>query len=122
VADIKALMSVGDATADLKAGTNPLSWRDVTRMRREADASPLLLLYPIDRVSPPQTEGGVRIQMDAITDILGMGIVFAETRGGAGQFVSVQLPVIEPDDQDEDDTDGLDLAELFDTSADDTDE
>lgn len=122
IADIKALMSLGDMVADLGAlnGKGSESWKEAEVLRNEKQAPPLLLLYPIDRVSEPVRTNGVRTPMNAVTDILGMALIFPETRGGANRFVSVRLPALD-DETHEDDSEEQEFAELFDTSADDDD-
>lgn len=83
-ADIKALMSKGDLKIDLPDGVTAEKddWASIKaeRMRHEESARPLLLLYVIDRNSEPERasrlkEGG-RTSLEAVMDVLGIGIVF----------------------------------------------
>lgn len=112
-ADIKALMSKRDILVDVddvaaKAGE---TWADLKAKR---PAVPLLLLYPIEAESAP-TRGGTsrdgrpaRVALDAVDDLLGIGIVFPGSLDRSGRYYSVELDVPTPEqledneDQDED--------------------
>lgn len=84
-ANIKALMSMVDVLADTR-----LSPRDeddwLTLKRRRAEVYPdtgLLLIYPIDRVSPPRPsskEKKSRVPMDAALTVIGLAMVFPRSR------------------------------------------
>lgn len=103
VVDIKALMSKGDILVDVPRQAHvsaetgaATSWKELKKRREHAqgrDHRPLLLLYPIRKDSPPRTQGGDRVALNARSDILGMGIVFPE--GRAGDFISVDLSDLE---------------------------
>lgn len=84
VADIKALMSKQDILFDCREEVDPdglKDWQDLKRARDAATGeTPLLLLYAIERHSPPRTEGGQRVALDACRDMIGYGIVFPGRR------------------------------------------
>lgn len=99
-ADIKALMSKTDVWLDCP-GTPPAGrgWEDLKDERqRVLGQVPLLLLYPIDRESPPAGGGSARVPLDAACDVLGVGIVFPGSVTEGGSFVSVELPTLSPED------------------------
>lgn len=74
-ADIKALMSRSDLLIDLGGGAaGDSSWAALKKRRHEEEAEPLLLLYPIEAESEPSSRK--REPLGAITDVLGVGIVF----------------------------------------------
>lgn len=101
VADIKALMSKQDVVFDCDvAGASDLGWEELKDKRSTALGAevPLLLLYPIDRTSAPQTEGGARVALDAITDVLGYGVVFPGSVTEGGDYVSVELRPLSADE------------------------
>lgn len=75
-ADIKTLMSRRDAAVDLQvpAGTT-LTEAGIAQFRREQKPdTPLLALYAIDKVSPTSRER--RQPLDAVRDVIGVGVVF----------------------------------------------
>ncbi len=99
-ADIKALMSKTDLWFDCE-GVAPggEGWEELKQMRqRELGQVPLLLLYPIDRESPPTGDKGTRVSLNAVEDVLGLGIVFPGSVTEGGQFVSVDLPSLSTED------------------------
>ena len=103
VADIKALMSKRDLLFDC-IGDAPRDggWGELKAARIEAVGHvPLLLLYPIDRVSEPRRQTGVRIPLDAAFDVLGLGIVFPGSTTEGADFVSVELRPLSADEIDE---------------------
>jgi hypothetical protein len=123
LAYIKALMGVRDILIDVESNqyrawmkglvnpdfdTKVDSWRSVKRYREHKnDGRPLLLLYPIDRMSEPSNwtiekpiEEWPRLPLlyglqhpdDMPANLLGMGIVFPQaTRSTASHFVRVRL-------------------------------
>jgi hypothetical protein len=106
-ADIKALMSMGDVLVD-DGSLNAGSWAAARKLRSDHGKPPLLLLYPINRDSPPSgRNGGTRYALDAEHDVLGIGVLFPSFKGDA-DYVSVVLPETEPDEDDEQ------IAELLD--------
>lgn len=111
-ADIKAVMSRPDRIVDLDVSGDD----DQALRRAHAGGRGLLLLYPIDRNSPPTTEA--RVELGASTDVLGLGIVFPsrvgdETSPDEAEYVSVTVTGAE--DIYEDD---LDETTLVDNEAD----
>ena len=79
-ADIKALMTRTDATVDLpdRTALKNLSWDEIKAQRHATfhEGRPLLLLYPINRLSPPQREKSNRESLSAVSDVLGVAIIF----------------------------------------------
>jgi hypothetical protein len=93
IADIKALMSRRDVVFDCAnaLGGNG-SWEELKAARLNAVGQvPLLLLYPIARDSRPERESKARVPLDAVHDVLGIGIVFPGSVTEGGNFVSVEL-------------------------------
>ena len=103
VADIKALMSKRDLLFDLDGDVpHDAGWDELKVARIEAAGHvPLLLLYPIDRISRSQRESRVRVALDAAFDVLGLGIVFPGSAREGANFVSVDLRPLSADDIDE---------------------
>ena len=103
VADIKALMSKRDLLFDCdRDAPNGTGWSDLKAVRIKAVGHvPLLLLYPIDRISKPQRDSPVRVSLDAEFDVLGLGIVFPGSATEGGNFVSVELTPPSADEIDE---------------------
>lgn len=113
-ADIKALMSKRDILVDaddrsMKASD---SWADLKAKRPPV---PLLLLYPIEAKSAPSrrsTSGDgrpTRVALDAVDDVMGIGIVFPGFLDRSGGYYSVELDIPTPeqleDDEDQGETD-----------------
>lgn len=96
-ADIKALMSKQDILIDAedKSIEPGIKWPTLKARR---PAVPLLLLYPIDRVSEPRQSSHTRARLDAVGDIIGIGIVFPGKEDNSGNYYSVQLDSISADD------------------------
>ncbi|MCK9538033.1 MAG: Z1 domain-containing protein [Dokdonella sp.] len=93
VADVKALMSRSDVVFDCDAqvGSNG-SWEELKSARLDALGNvPLLLLYAIARESRPERESKAREPLDAVRDVLGIGIVFPGSITEGGNFVSVDI-------------------------------
>jgi hypothetical protein len=115
MADIKALMSARDTLYDCKGQVEAKKgdgWNEL-KARREAaiGATPLLLLYAIERESPPRKKNGLRVPLDACRDLLGYGIVFPGGGENAGSYYSVTLDDISADDLDEIESTELEQAE-----------
>jgi hypothetical protein len=92
-ANIKALMSRQDVMFDCPstAFDRGSKWTDLKALRRSAIGDvPLLLIYPIDRVSTPRSEGK-RTALDACADQIGIGIIFPGSAAGAGGYYHVDL-------------------------------
>lgn len=99
-ADIKALMSKSDLKIDLPDGvTVEADWNKIKeeRMRHEKSSRPLLLLYAIDKNSEPQVAKGKRkssrTKLDAVMDVLGIGILFpgVEDKSDTVYYVKVDV-------------------------------
>ncbi|MBO9706695.1 MAG: Z1 domain-containing protein [Caulobacter sp.] len=91
-ADIKALMSRRDVLADVEAPAPADDWEAV-KLHRQAsvgDQVPLLLLYAIDPNSTPAAESKYRTSLDAVSEVLGVGLVLPD-RGARKQYVRVRL-------------------------------
>ncbi|PCM45386.1 Z1 domain-containing protein [Marinobacter sp. ANT_B65] len=103
-ADIKALMSRSDLVVDsnLKFEKN-MKWSDLKLARESLVGNkPLLLLYIIDKNSKPQTEGSKnRSKLEAVSDILGYGVVFPGSKESSGNYFSVDVEYVSGDEIDE---------------------
>ncbi|MCD5991363.1 Z1 domain-containing protein [Pseudomonas sp. CDFA 553] len=102
-ADIKALMSKSDILIDVDNAaviSAKDSWSTIKNNRPQI---PLLLLYVIDGKSPKQPDSKTRKDLDAVGDLIGIGIVFPGTPDRAGDYFSVELdaPVPEKNELDE---------------------
>lgn len=98
-ADIKALMSKADVWLDRQGTAPDGDWDDLKEARQEPDQHvPLLLLYPIDKTSPAEPGSKSREALDAVSDVLGVGLVFPGTSTEGAQFVSVQLNNYTPEE------------------------
>ena len=106
-ADIKALMSKRDILLDVTdqtAVTGSSKWEELKALRPSV---PLLLLYPINHASNPRASppppGGGRQALNAVGDLVGLGIVFPGTRDRGGDYFAVELdpPTPEQVDQEE---------------------
>jgi hypothetical protein len=100
-ADIKSLMSRGDVLFDVDAPHSG-AWPELKDRRNKAlgAATPLLLLYPIHKVSEPRDKDGDRKALDAVDHVLGLGLVMPE-RPGSRTKVAVTLN--DPDEADTED-------------------
>lgn len=93
-ADIKALMSKRDILIDVEAldpGSAADSWSDLKMLRPPV---PLLLLYVIAGQSRKQSAS--RVDLDAVGDLVGIGIVFPGGLDQSGSYYSVELDPMEP--------------------------
>lgn len=92
-ADIKALMSKRDILVDAEDQSFETheKW-DVLKTRRPS--VPLMLLYPINKVSNPKRGSTTREPLDAVGDVLGFGIVFPGVRDRSGNYFAVQLDAV----------------------------
>lgn len=96
-ADIKALMSKRDILIDAEDKTfSPGEKWDSLKLRRPP--VPLLLLYPINKTSKAQPGSRTRTALNAVGDLLGIGIVFPGRQDRSGNFYSVQLDSFSPED------------------------
>lgn len=100
-ADIKSLMSRGDVLFDVDA-SHAGAWSDLKARRNEAlgAATPLLLLYPIHKVSEPRDKDSDRLALDAVDHVLGLGLVMPER---AGSRTKVAVTLNDPDEAETED-------------------
>lgn len=92
LADVKGLMSRTDIAFDVPGGAGDGDWEALKTARREAlGERPLLLLYPIDRNSPARKGSASRVDLDAVHDVIGLGLVLPLSKDHGGDFVSVEL-------------------------------
>lgn len=116
-ADIKALMSPTDRTIDLEvtaAEIAAMDEREIAALRNppnrgRGDGGGLLLLYPISQNSRP-TEASQRLRepLNAVLDIIGVGLVFPESLSAKAQVDYLtadvaSMPGVEVEEPDEDD-------------------
>ncbi|WP_374433354.1 Z1 domain-containing protein [Tabrizicola sp.] len=96
MADIKALMSRRDVLFDCGDEVRGNgSWDELKEARLEAVGQiPLLLLYPIAKDSQAETGSKARVPLDAVHDVLGIGIIFPGSVTEGGNFVSVDLQLL----------------------------
>ena len=116
-ADIKALMSASDRVVDLGVGSKALagaSSADIARMRNLprdrgiGDDTGLLLLYPISKDSAPtRASNKTRVPLDAVEHMLGVGIVFPDSKSRSATIgyvtsnvAALPVDVEQPDDND----------------------
>ncbi len=92
-ADIKALMSRADVLIDVNSNVRGADWRTIKRARQDivGARTPLLLLYAINRNSAPAAGSVMRAPLDAVQDVLGVGVVMPD-RGLLRSYVRVRLP------------------------------
>lgn len=94
-ADIKALMSKSDIlidAMDIETVKSKGTWADIKNGRPQV---PLLLLYVIDGNSKAQSTS--RKDLDAVGDLIGLGIVFPGAPDQAGDYFSVELDAPVPE-------------------------
>jgi hypothetical protein len=95
-ADIRTLMSRRDAAVDLVVPQGEtLNEGDIVRLRREqAPKTALLTVYAIDARSEPvvnrKNSAIERVALDALTDAIGIGVVFPKPSEGDDEAVYVQ--------------------------------
>jgi hypothetical protein len=124
-ADIKTLMSKSDRVIDLDipvAEIKDMLTGDVARLRNlpaqdgRGDGTGLVLLYPVSAHSRP-VRGSLdtREDLGAVDHVLGVGLVFPESRSRAAQVdyvtanvASMSVDVEEPDETDEPDEPDMD--------------
>jgi hypothetical protein len=106
-ADIKALMSKGDILIDAQdqSMSSKDNWANLKARRPQ---TPLLLIYPINAMSEPRAKaraGGepTRVALDAISDLIGVGIVFPGATDRSGNYFSVDLEIPSTEQLDEED-------------------
>jgi hypothetical protein len=86
------LMSRRDILIDVDVNLGDLDWKKLKTKRQEiiGDKIPLLLLYAIDADSKPKAGSEYRAPLDAVADVLGVGMVLPE-RGERKSYVRVAL-------------------------------
>lgn len=95
-ADIKALMSKSDILIDVdSSGATTSDDKDWSGYKERRPNIPLLLLYVIDGKSKKQSDN--RADLDAVGDLIGIGIVFPGTPDQAGDYFSVELDAPVPE-------------------------
>ncbi|MDS1308886.1 Z1 domain-containing protein [Marinobacter xiaoshiensis] len=113
-ADIKALMSRSDLAVDTDIKfDSTMKWSDLKVSREElAGNKPLLLLYAINKGSEPATTNSKsRSNLEALSDILGFGVVFPGSSDSSGKYFSVDLDFVSGDEIEEIDAEELAQAE-----------
>ncbi|MCR6634902.1 MAG: Z1 domain-containing protein [Devosia sp.] len=116
-ADIKALMSKGDILID--AEKKPEGKEDWSSYKACRPNVPLLLLYLIDAKSEPQERKSTgnkppsRVALDAVSDIVGFGMVFPGHKDRSGGYFSVDIdaPAFEETEEGEDQIEEVDGAD-----------
>lgn len=93
-ADIKALMSKGDILIDV-IGIGPKTSDSWSELKSSRPQVPLLLIYVIDGKSEAQSKS--RIDLDAVGDLIGVGIVFPGKPDQSGDYFSVELDAPVPE-------------------------
>ena len=126
-ADIKTLMSKTDRVIDLEipvAEIAEMSTGAIARLRNlpadggRGDGTGLLLLYPVSAASiPVRGSAKTREPLDALAHIVGVGLVFPESRSRAAQVdyvtadvASMMVEVEAPDEMDDVDEPEVDAA------------
>lgn len=98
---IKALMSKRDLLIDMtdapRFGAGE-KWERYKQERNLRSMPPLLLLYPIDRKSHPQTKSKDRVDLNAAHDVLGLGIVFPGDAAHSHDYVAANLQPLDYED------------------------
>lgn len=103
-ADIKALMSKNDILIDVESQdaiiTTEGNWSDFKKSRPQ---TPLLLIYVINAKSEPKNKinSKSRIALEAVGDLIGIGIVFPGAPDRSGGYYSVELdaPISGPEEE-----------------------
>jgi hypothetical protein len=129
-ANIKAVMSRIDRIADLdidRAGLSGAEDDILKQIRDDHDAPGMLLLYPIYRLSPPtirkpamgKPPSRPRKQLDAVLDVIGMGLIFPESKHPETtvEYKAVALPAEGGLEDDEVDPAEVDIEPNFDAVA-----
>ncbi|WP_022706907.1 Z1 domain-containing protein [Paracoccus zeaxanthinifaciens] len=100
-ADIKALMSKADILID--ADEEPGNQHDWSAYKACRPEKPLLLIYLIDAESPPDPtrKSTSRASLDAVSDLVGFGIVFPGQKDRSGNYFSVEIDGHAVDDTEE---------------------
>ncbi|TQF06337.1 endonuclease [Kitasatospora acidiphila] len=105
-ADIKTLMSRRDAAVDLAGDTEKLTEEQIKAERqRQFPNHGLLVLYPIDKVSPPGASRQQREPLNAEEHVIGIGLVFPTPGNGDSTvekrvYISADLSGVQIEDED----------------------
>lgn len=100
-ADIKALMSKSDILVDAVHPVDPEAKDSWEAFKRRRPNVPLLLLYALDQESEPSGNSEIRTALEAVDDLVGIGIVFPGEKDHSGSWYSVDLDVPVADVSDE---------------------
>lgn len=104
-ADIKSLMSRPDRVVDLGLSPDQLSNKDDALQALRPLGKGLVLLYPISKDSKPERGGMARTTLDAVADVIGVGMVFPDVPPSRGwsevDYVAVDLSLVSESDEDE---------------------
>jgi len=118
-ADIKSLMSQSDRVIDLGIGSEQLDGKAVGQLRNlprdggAGDGTGLLLLYPVSRESVPmRASAKTREPLDAVEHVIGVGLVFPESRSSAAKVGYVTADISEAEIDAPDDSDDLEEGEV----------
>jgi hypothetical protein len=103
-ADIKTLMSRRDAGVDLTGDVGKLTDREIMAQRKlQFPSTGLLVLYPIDKVSPPSPAKLLREPLDAEEHVIGVGLVFPKPENEDStveKYISANLAGLDIEDED----------------------
>lgn len=100
-ADIKALMSKSDILLDAETRPESLKGLGWFELKTHRPGVPLLLLYPIKADSEPVKKSKTRTGLNAVGDLLGIGIVFPGEVNRSGDYFEVNLEAPTPEQLDE---------------------
>jgi hypothetical protein len=102
IAFIKALMSRQDLFADCDvppAESGNWSWDDIKKYRHAKGMRPMLILYPISADSIPAARSSTsREPMQALMDVLGVGIVFPGSPGAGLEYIHADIRPADAED------------------------
>jgi hypothetical protein len=122
-ADIKALMSKTDRVVDLDVGSDEIeamSVGDLSKLRNlpsqggQGNGTGLLLLYPVSKDSVPKKSARTRSPLEAVEHMIGVGIVFPETKSQTAKvdYVTADVAAMKVEVEKPDDSDDLDEPEI----------
>ena len=104
-ADIKSLMSRPDRVVDLGLSPEQLGGNDKDLQALRPPGKGLLLLYPISRESRPERGGNRRTTLDALDEVIGVGMVFPDVPPSRGwsevDYVAVDLSLVAEEEPEE---------------------
>lgn len=122
-ADIKSLMSRPDRVVDLGLSKEQLSGKDDELQALRPPGKGLLLLYPVSKDSVPVRSEVRRTRLDAVDDVIGVGMVFPDVPPSRGwsevDYVAVDLSLVgEPEPEEDEAQEEIELALSEDTEDD----